>query len=50
MKYARFEDLPVWKAAENLAVEVFALVEDRAFDRKGDLRNQLSAGVLVDQQ
>ena len=46
MKYARFEDLPVWKAAENLAVEVFALVEDRAFDRKGDLRDQLQRASL----
>lgn len=41
MKYERFEDLPVWKAAMELAIRIFALTEDRAFDRKGDLRNQL---------
>lgn len=41
MKYSRFEDLPVWRAAIDLAVGVFALVEDPAFNRRGDLRNQL---------
>lgn len=41
MKYERFEDLPVWKDAIELAVEVFALTEDEAFKGQGDLRNQL---------
>jgi four helix bundle protein len=46
MTYERFEDTPVWKAAQALGVAVFALVEDRAFDRKGDLRDQLQRAVL----
>ena len=46
MTYARFEDLPVWKASQNLGVDVFALLEERAFDRKGDLRDQLQRAVL----
>ena len=46
MTYQRFEELPVWKAAQGLGVDVFALVEDRAFDHKGDLRDQLQRAVL----
>src|SRR5687768_5195066 len=46
MKYERFEDLPVWQAAQVLAEEVYVLVEDRAFDRRGDLRNQLQRASL----
>jgi len=41
MKYERFEDLPVWKAAIELAVQIFALTENKTFMGKGDLRNQL---------
>ena len=46
MTYERFEDTPLWKAAQELGVEVFALVEDRAFDKKGDLRDQLQRAAL----
>jgi four helix bundle protein len=46
MTYERFEDTPVWRAAQALGVDVFALVEDAAFDRKGDLRDQLQRAVL----
>jgi four helix bundle protein len=41
MKYDRFEELPVWKDAIELAVEVFALTQDPAFKGMGDLRNQI---------
>ena len=41
MTYARFEDLPVWNASQDLAADVFGLVDDRAFSGKGDLRDQL---------
>lgn len=41
MKYERFENLPVWKAAMELAIRIFALTKDRAFQGKGDLANQL---------
>ena len=46
MTYSRFEDTPVWNAAQDLGVAVFKLVEDRACDEKGDLRNQLQRAVL----
>jgi four helix bundle protein len=45
MKYKHFEDLPVWNSAIQLAERVFALVEDRGFNGKGDLRNQLQRAV-----
>ncbi|MBU0638013.1 MAG: four helix bundle protein [Planctomycetes bacterium] len=41
MKYKRFEDLPVWQAAIDLADRVFRLVDERSFGGRGDLRNQL---------
>jgi len=41
MKYKRFEELPVWQAAIDLAERVFRLVDDRSFNGRGDLRNQL---------
>jgi four helix bundle protein len=46
MTYKRFEDLPVWKAAMGLAQRVFALVEDRSFNYKGDLRSQLQRAAV----
>jgi four helix bundle protein len=46
MTYQRFEDTPVWQAAHALGLDVFELVEDRAFDGKGDLRDQLQRAVL----
>ncbi len=46
MKYERFEDLPVWKAAIDLAVRIYALTKDKFFSRPGDLRNQLRRASL----
>lgn len=46
MKYERFEDLPVWKAASELAVQIFALTENKTFKGKGDLRNQLERATV----
>ena len=46
MTYARFEDLPVWNAAQDLAADVFVLVDGRAFTGKGDLRDQLQRASL----
>src|SRR5258708_1595834 len=46
MTYQRFEDLPVWKVAMDFGVRVFELVEDRAFDRCGDVRDQLQRSSL----
>src|SRR5687767_1090287 len=48
MTYARFEDLPVWNAAQDLAADVFVFVDDRAFSGRGDLRDQLQrAGLSI---
>jgi len=46
MTYARFEDLPVWKAAVELAVSIDRLVQDRAIRAKGDLVNQIGRATL----
>ena len=48
MKYNRFEDLPVWQAAIELAVRVFALTSQAAFRGHYDLKDQLErSGVSV---
>lgn len=41
MKYNRFEDLPVWKSAVELAERVYALTRHRFFRQPGDLVDQL---------
>ncbi len=46
MTYERFEDLPVWKAAMEIAVRVYALTRDRFFSQPGDLRDQLRRASL----
>ena len=46
MKYERFEDLPVWKAAAELAVQIFAWSSATWFRGKGDLANQLQRAAL----
>jgi four helix bundle protein len=46
MKYERFEDLPVWQAAMDLAQGVYALTRDRFFSQPGDLRDQLRRAAL----
>jgi len=46
MKYERFEDLPVWQAAIDLAVRVFEITRERFFAQPGDLRSQLRRAAL----
>ena len=46
MKYDRFEQLPVWQAGMTLAERIFILTEDKAFNCKGDLRNQLQRAAI----
>jgi four helix bundle protein len=41
MTYDRFENLPVWKAAIDLGLRVFALTDDRAFSTSGGLKDQI---------
>ncbi|QDV91378.1 hypothetical protein RAS2_24760 [Phycisphaerae bacterium RAS2] len=46
MKYSRFEDLPVWKAAQDLAERVYRMTKDRAFHQPGDLLDQMRRAAL----
>ncbi|MBX3378743.1 MAG: four helix bundle protein [Phycisphaeraceae bacterium] len=46
MRYSRFEQVPVWKAAFELGVALLELTEDRAFVGIGDVRNQLQRAVV----
>jgi four helix bundle protein len=44
--YDRFEDLPVWRLAVEIAMDVDALVQDRVIRSKGDLADQLQRSSL----
>lgn len=46
MTYARFEDLPVWQAGQELALRIYRLTDDRSFVIKGDLADQLRRASL----
>lgn len=46
MKYERFEQLPVWQSAMELAHRIYAATEHRAFSMDGDLRSQLRRAAL----
>ncbi|TVQ30841.1 MAG: four helix bundle protein [Phycisphaeraceae bacterium] len=45
-KYTRFEDLPVWIAAADLAERTFTLTQSHHLRGKGDLANQLQRAAL----
>jgi four helix bundle protein len=46
MKYTRFEELPVWNAAMELACQVYKLSTDRAFVRQRSLRDQIERAAV----
>jgi len=46
MKYERFEELPAWKAAMELATRVYRLTRRRFFAPPGDLCDQLRRAAL----
>lgn len=46
MKYDRFEDLPVWKSAIELALKADQLADDKALKNRGDLCSQLRRASL----
>jgi four helix bundle protein len=46
MKYQRFEDLPVWKAALDLAERVFALTRAPTFKAGSSIRDQIERAVV----
>jgi len=46
MRYQRFEDLPVWNEAIELAVQVFALTSHGEFNSKRSLRDQIERAAV----
>ncbi len=46
MKYDRFEDLPVWKTAIDLAENVYLLTQHPFYRQAGDLRDQMRRASL----
>jgi hypothetical protein len=46
MKYSRFEDLPVWQAAIDLARRTYEFTAQEAFRRHAGLRDQLERAAL----
>ena len=46
MKYERFEDLPVWKAAIELAESVYSLTSQNQFKGNGSLRDQIERAAV----
>jgi four helix bundle protein len=46
MKYERFEDLPVWKAAIELAGRVYSLTEGPLFKGRFSLRDQIERAAV----
>jgi four helix bundle protein len=46
MKYTRFEELPVWNAAIELAVRVFSLTSRHNFKRYYSVRDQLERSAM----
>jgi four helix bundle protein len=46
MKYKRFEELPVWQSAQELAVQVYSLTAGRGFLRQRSLRDQIERAAV----
>ena len=46
MRYKRFEDLPVWNAAIDMAVSVFELISQTQFKSQHSLRDQLERAAV----
>jgi four helix bundle protein len=46
MKYSRFEELPVWRDAIELAVAVYRITADPAFKGRYSLKDQLERAAV----
>jgi four helix bundle protein len=46
MKYSRFEELPVWKAAIELAIQIYRLTGGWAFKSRYSLRDQIERAAV----
>lgn len=48
MKYENFEEVPVWRDAVNLSVQIFEITEAPVFQGRGDVANQIQrAGLSI---
>ena len=46
MNYKRFEDLPVWNSAINMAVEIYSLTDSINFRRRRSLKDQIERAAV----
>jgi four helix bundle protein len=46
MRYSRFEDLPVWNSAIDLAVQIYDLTSNPAFNGRYSLRDQIERAAV----
>jgi four helix bundle protein len=46
MKYTRFEELPVWRAAIELAVRTYAMTTNQCFKGQASLRDQIERAAV----
>jgi len=46
MKYTRFEELPVWKAAIELAIQIYRLTSGTSFRNRYSLRDQIERAAV----
>ena len=46
MRYSRFEDLPVWNSAIDLAIQVYNVTEATPFRRRHSLRDQIERAAV----
>ncbi len=46
MKYTRFEELPVWRASIDLAIQIYALTAQPTFGGKASFRDQIERAAL----
>jgi len=46
MKYTRFEELPVWKAAIELAIQTYRLTSGPSFKSRSSLRDQIERAAV----
>ena len=46
MKYTRFEELPVWRAAIELAIQIYRLTSGTSFRNRYSLRDQIERAAV----
>ncbi|MFH1379141.1 MAG: four helix bundle protein [bacterium] len=44
--YKQFEDLPIWKEAEKMAVRVLSVVKEKSFRYQFELKNQIQRSAI----